>query len=178
MKIKSRNFEKSRKEHTAVVHLVFEVKPEVAKQLMGDAHKFALNMRRRYGSDYLIEGRPAYEVKTAISKSIELPNGFWATKLTPKQKAEVDRIDREIEQNFKEAASGMMKREKAVAALEYIARGIEVGNWIPNPEMCNQFGAAYASDLAKAVPVSMRVAIETLKDPDKTSQTADTADQR
>jgi len=55
MKITSRKLLKAGKENTAEVHLVFAVKPEAAPHLMADAHKFARNMRKRYGSDYLIE---------------------------------------------------------------------------------------------------------------------------
>lgn len=70
----------------------------------------------------------------------------------------------------------MTKREEAVAILEGFARGIEVGNWIPNPELCSKLDERYAIDMLKAAPVAIRMAIDILKDPDETSQAAETTD--
>jgi len=72
----------------------------------------------------------------------------------------------------------MMTQKEAVAVLEHVAQAIENGTFSLNQEMKQFLGDQYAGDLAISVPYTMRKAIETLKDPDRTSQTVETADQQ
>lgn len=160
MKIMSKNFLKAKKENTAEVHIAFAVKPEGKKRIMAEAHKFAISVRRRYGSDYLIEaadaaGHQVKEVRKEESpKPISVPPGFWATKLTPNQKAKVDRIDLEIER-------GGMTKSDASGIIREVAKNIEGRHLVLNDYM-RSHSPEYCETYRKNIPQLLNMAADLL----------------
>ncbi len=65
-----------------------------------------------------------------------------------------------------------MTKEDAEKSLEYLAKAFERGIYVLSAELRDLLGEAYYESVREIVPLSIREAIQTLKDPDKKSHEA------